>query len=62
MCVQMEVAAAEEDETAGNCSWTTIIVAVRRHAAEYPDEVQTDLNAWADLLEGVAELHATRLR
>ena len=55
ICVELEASAAD-DEIAGDCSWEIIIAGVRRYAAEQPDEVRTDLNAWADLLEGLAAL------
>jgi hypothetical protein len=33
-----------------------MIEAIRTHARQQPPEVAEDLNAWADLLEGIAEL------
>jgi len=53
-------AAADDDEIAGECSWTTIIAGIRCHVRQQDDAVRADLDAWADLLEGLAELQAQR--
>jgi hypothetical protein len=60
ICAELKAADADDDETAGDCSWGTIIAAIRQHGALQPAEVKADLDEWADLLEGVAALHALR--
>ena len=61
ICAELEAAAAtDDDEIAVDCSWTTIIAGIRCHAATQPQAVGADLYAWADLLEGVAELQSAR--
>jgi hypothetical protein len=62
ICLKLEAAAADDEGAIGDCSWSIILAGIRRHAGEQPAEVQADLNAWADLLEGVAELLALRRR
>jgi hypothetical protein len=59
MCVQMEAFAPKDSESPGDCSWDTIINAIRCHAAGQPAEVAADLNDWANLLEGLTELSAS---
>ena len=59
MCVQLEAFAPKDLESSGDCSWDTIINAIRCHAAGQPAGVAADLNEWADLLEGLAVLNAS---
>jgi hypothetical protein len=54
----LEASAGDDDEIPGDCSWSTIIAGIRRHAADQSDDVRADLHSWADLLEGIAELGA----
>jgi len=56
----LEASAADDDEFAGDRGWNTIVAGIRCHAARQTDEVRADLNAWADLIEGIAELEAGR--
>jgi hypothetical protein len=58
MCAQPEAIAPADQDNPGNCSWSTIIGAIRSHAMGQTAEVAADLNNWADLLEGLAELNA----
>jgi hypothetical protein len=60
ICAELKPSAGDDDEIAGDCSWNIVIAAIRCHARDQSDESRTDLNAWADLLEGVAELQARR--
>jgi hypothetical protein len=45
-----------ESASAVDCSWTAIIAGIRQYARSETPEVAADLNAWADLLEGIASL------
>jgi hypothetical protein len=58
MCIQLETFAPKDPKSRGDCSWDTVIAAIRRHASGQPDKIQNDLNEWANLLEGLAELNA----
>jgi hypothetical protein len=60
ICTELKASAADDDDIAGECSWSIIIAAIRCHARHQSDESRADLSAWADLLEGVAELQARR--
>jgi hypothetical protein len=55
-CVEFENADALESASAVDCSWTAIIAGIRQYARSETPEVAADLNAWADLLEGIASL------
>jgi hypothetical protein len=41
-----------------DCSWSSIVEAIRSHARTQPPETADDLNAWADLIEGLQKLDA----
>jgi hypothetical protein len=56
----LEASAADDDGIAGDCAWSTIISGIRCHVSQQSEEVRADLDAWADLIEGVAELQARR--
>jgi hypothetical protein len=58
MCAQLEAFAPAVQDNPGNCSWSTIIGAIRSYAMEETAELAADLNDWADLLEGLVELNA----
>jgi hypothetical protein len=47
---------AEHEHDASNCSWTTTSAGVRRYAERQAADVRADLNAWAGLIEGLAQL------
>jgi len=39
-----------------DCSWSSIVQAIRKYAATQPPETASELNDWADLLQGAQEL------
>jgi hypothetical protein len=46
----------DQEEAGGENGWSAIIAGIRLHAASQPADVESDLNAWADLLEELAQL------
>ena len=43
-------------ETGIECSWESVIAAIRRYAVVQPADESRSLNEWADLMEGVRQL------
>jgi hypothetical protein len=59
ICVQRRDLGLGYHDTCGDCSWSIIVEAIRKHAKDRPADEAADLNQWADLLEGIGELSRT---
>lgn len=57
-CVQPRSFASQEEEAAADCSWSAIAHSIRLHALGKSLEEAVDLNGWANLIEGIAELES----
>ena len=57
-CVQPRSVASQEEEASPDCSWRAIAHAIRLHALGKSLEEAVDLNGWANLIEGIAELES----
>jgi hypothetical protein len=49
----------EQNISSDECPWASIVSAIKVHAATQTPDVAADLAAWAELLEGLAQLDIT---
>ena len=57
-CVQPRTFISEDEEAPADCSWSVIAHAIRLHALGKSLEEAVDLNGWANLIDGIAELES----
>jgi hypothetical protein len=55
-CIHVEAPEADGQSYETPCSWASIISALRQKLAELPADHRGDLEAFIELLEGLAEL------
>jgi len=55
-CIDVEAPEADGQSSKTPCSWASIISALRQKLAELPATNQSDLEAFIELLEGLASL------
>jgi len=59
-CVSKLFVSADEQHSADDHgSWKAIIAAIRGHASKQDPNCRKELEEWADLLEGLAELESS---